>query len=334
MRVGVLGAGVLGTEVGRRLLRSGADAVVLYGEGSSPQRVADRLGNGALASSATVVDGSDPAVYVAERLDVVVLAGPDEVQADQARVALAAGCHVVSVADSGAAVDALLGFDEFAREVRRAVVVGAGVSPGWTTILAAHAASGLDEIDEVSLAVTGTAGPACLERRNAAVRTDAQEWRDGAWVECAARSGAELVWFPEPVGAVDCARGDMSDAVVLRRVLPDVGLISVKTERPEQRPLPRGVRRLTARWARPEAAVGGVRVAVSGRVDGQPVTVVEGMVAATDVAAAVLATEAVRRIVAGDRTGVVTPAELWRPGAALRLGVEAGLVPLVYEGID
>ena len=129
-------------------------------------------------------------------IDLVVLCSPEHRHVDEARAALARGCHVVSLADSAASVSELLSLSEFAREVDRTVVAGAAASPGLSTLLAMHGSTLFERIDEVAIAVTGTAGPACIERRSRANRTEMQEWRDGEWVDCGPRSAPELVFYP------------------------------------------------------------------------------------------------------------------------------------------
>ena len=330
MRVGVIGTGLVGRRAARELvgLPEVGSVVLLTGTTKERARLAESLGSKAAAGPSETVDADS---LTASEVDTVVLCGLDEDQPDLARLALGVGCHVVSVADSVETVDTLFGMDDFAREVDRSVVVGANMSPGWSTVLAWHASTLLDEIDEVSIAVTGSAGPACHERRAKASRTDTQEWRDYEWVECAARSAPELVWFPDPLGAVDCARGDLSEAVLLRRLLPEVPQIAVKMGRPTAHPIPRRVRRLGRRPAPQEA--GGVRVAVSGRTVGQSSTVVYGLLsppAASTAVLAALATRAVHSAPAGVR-GV---AEVLDPVETLRAAAERGVRGLVYEGID
>ncbi len=330
MRVGVIGTGLVGRRAARELvgLPEVGSVVLLTGTTKERARLAESLGSKAAAGPFETVDADS---LTASEVDTVVLCGLDEDQPDLARLALGVGCHVVSVADSVETVDTLFGMDDFAREVDRSVVVGANMSPGWSTVLAWHASTLLDEIDEVSIAVTGSAGAACHERRAKASRTDTQEWRDDGWVECAARSAPELVWFPDPLGAVDCARGDLSEAVLLRRLLPEVPQIAVKMGRPTAHPIPQRVRRLGRRPAPQEA--GGVRVAVSGRTVGQSSTVVYGLLsppAASTAVLAALATRAVHTAPAGVR-GV---AEVLDPVETLRAAAERGVRGLVYEGID
>ena len=69
----------------------------------------------------------------------------------------------------------------------------------------------------------GTAGPACAREHHHALRGWAIGCQDGTWIERPAGSGRELCWFPEPVGARDCYRGEMPDPWLLHRSFPDVG---------------------------------------------------------------------------------------------------------------
>jgi len=332
MRVGLIGTGAVGRRAGRELVaRAEVSELVVVGRSSrAVGRLAESLGPKALGRTVEQIDADSLA---ATGIGVAVVCTPDELQPDHVRAALGARAHVVSVADSSASVDAVLGADDYAREIGRTVVVGAAMSPGWTTLLAAHAAELFDGIDEIAAAVTGVAGPACHERRSQAVRTDTQEWRDGDWAECAARSAPELVWFPEPVGAVDCARGDTADGMLLHRRWPDVPQLVVKLGTTDGRPLPRGVRR----WRRsPEPREpGAVRVAVSGRIDGQPATVVYGLSATPAAATGVLVALAAGSLAAGELApGALPVGEALDPVLVLRAAAERGVRALVYDGGD
>lgn len=338
MRVGLIGTGVVGRRAARELVaRAEVERlVILTGTSKERARLSDSLGPKVEASPAQDLDVE---ALSATGLDAVVLCTPDDVQPDGVRLALEAGCHVVSLADSVESIDAILGVDDYARDVGRAVVLGATLSPGWSTLLARHAAALFDEIDEISIAVTGTAGPACHDRRVRASRADTQEWRDGEWVECSGRSSPELVWFPDPLAAVECARGDLSEALLLRRVLPDVAQLVVKMGRPPARPIPDRVRRFRRSPAVQES--GAVRVAVSGRADGQPATVVYGLLAAPAAATAVLAAIAATALdpapaaeSAAPEPGVHGVAEVLDPVASLATATERGVRAFVYEGID
>lgn len=322
--VAVVGTGVIGRRLATRLLDRGHAVTFAPAVGRDRERLIDVIGPRVELPAATVpLEEAAPAV--------AVLCGPDETQADEARRALAAGCHVVSLADSATAADALLGLADFAAEVGRSVVVGGAASPGCSLLLSAHASTLFTSIDEIAVAVVGTAGPECTERRLGATRSDSQEWRDGDWLDCSARSGVELIWFPDPVGAVDCARGDLSEILLLRRLLPEVPTISVKAERSITTPTPRPRRP----WRRgvPDAP-GSVRVAVSGRAQGAPATVVYATVAPAVVATTALAARCCAAVAAaGDgRVGAVT--DFLDARDALRGLAADGVRSLVFEGID
>ncbi len=87
-------------------------------------------------------------------------------------------------------------------------------------------------------------------------------WHDGQWLERPAGSGRELCWFPEPVGARDCYRGELADPVLLHRSFPDVERISARQSATRRD-------RLTARLPmlsppHPEGGIGALRVEARG----------------------------------------------------------------------
>lgn len=341
MRVGLIGYGAVGRRCGRELvLRPEVSEVVVIGVRSKERRrLADALGGSASSLGIASWSADSVADVVAgASLDAVVLCVPDEVQADLTRVVVASGADVVSLAESAATVDAVLRCDDAARELGRRVVVGATLSPGWSTLLARHAVELFDEVDEITAAFAGVAGPACHEARSTASKTDTQEWRDGSWTEFAARSGPELVWFPDPVGAVDCARGDGGDAVLLHRQWPEVARLVVKLDRPASPSF--SSRRPWARMPEPRD-LGAVRVAVSGRIDTVPNTVVYGVCSPPAAASGVLAclvtaalgsaSDLVENAVAPGAWGV---AEVVAPVPVLRAAAARGVRGLVYQQLD
>ncbi|MCP6177678.1 hypothetical protein NL439_25780, partial [Klebsiella pneumoniae] len=61
-----------------------------------------------------------------------------------------------------------------------------------------------------------------------ALRGVAVDWRDGAWQERRGGTGRELCWFPDPVGAQDCYRAALPDALLLERALPGAERITAR----------------------------------------------------------------------------------------------------------
>jgi len=133
----------------------------------------------------------------------VATALPPALDAAVAGSAVAAGVPVASVGDDEHAVTALLGLDAGARDAGIAVAIGCGLAPGLADVLARHAAGVLDRIDEVHVARSGVAGPTSRASLRRARRGRPAEWQDGVWHR-ERRGAAELVWFPDPVGAREC----------------------------------------------------------------------------------------------------------------------------------
>ena len=159
--------------------------------------------------------------------DVVVMAVPGD-HAPAAAVLAEHGVSVVSVADLLDDTNELLALDDVFRESDATLVVGAAMSPGLSGLIARHLASQLACCDEIHVAVHGTAGPACARQHHRALDGFAPGWHDGEWIERRAGSGRELCWFPEPVGARDCYRAEMTDPLLLHRSFPDAVRISAR----------------------------------------------------------------------------------------------------------
>lgn len=255
MRVVVVGAGAVGARAARTVLDAGGleSLVVVDTDASRAAAVATSLGPPAATGR------WEPEALVS---DVVVLATAGAHHA-MAAAAVDRGSHVVSVADSITDVEALLGLDEVARRRSCSVAVGAGFTPGLTCLLARHAAAEFDSVDEVHVAKAGTGGPACARQHHHALREAAVDWRDGSWERRRPGSGRELCWFPEPVGAQDCYRAGLPDALVLVPSFPGVRRATARVAASRRD-------RFTARLPmlrrpHPEGLLGAARVEVRGR---------------------------------------------------------------------
>lgn len=252
----MLGTGAVGARAARQLLGApGLDDLRLVDpDDGHVAALASSLGPP--ASVATW----DPSTLAAG--DVVVLSMPGP-HAGLARAAIERGASVVSTADSIADVRALLALDDDARRAGATVAVGAGFAPGYTCVLARHAAAGFDSVDEVHVAKAGTGGPACARQHHATLTEEAVDWRDGSWAQRRGGSGRELCWFPDPLGALDCYRAGLPDALVLVPAFPGVARVTARVAASRRD-------RLTARLPmlrqpHPEGLLGAARVEVRGR---------------------------------------------------------------------
>lgn len=326
LTVAVVGVGAVGTRLARQLVSSPQVARVLLRD-ERRDRVDEVVAS--LAEKAVRDDGGylDPV-----EADVVVLCGPAGTHAAAAGTFLRRDQPVVSTGDAVEDVTGLLALDAEARERGGHVVVGAGFAPGLTDVLARHAAATFDEVTEVHVAKTGTAGPACARSHHRALGREALDWRDGGWVRRPGGSGRELCWFPDPVGAQDCYRGALADGLLLVPAFPSAQRVTARMAATRRD-------RLTARipMLRPPHAEGGpgaVRVEVRGRRGTAREAMVLGVMDRPSVAAGAVAAEAVLAVGRGDldRVGAAGLAELVAAVPFLDALRHRGVRAAVFEG--
>jgi hypothetical protein len=244
--------------------------------------------------------------------DIVVLATPGP-QASRAADLLAAGTHVVCTAGALDDVREMLELDAAARASGASIVVGAAVAPGLSGLLARTLAERLERCDELHIAAHGTAGPACAREHHRALAGWAVGWHDGEWIERAAGSGRELCWFPEPVGARDCYRGELADPILLRRSFHGLERISARQSATRRDRLTARLPMLSPPHA--EGGIGALRVEARGyRSDGAREALILGIAELVGTATAAVASAMVSVIAAGDREGgVVTTSDVTVP---------------------
>jgi saccharopine dehydrogenase-like NADP-dependent oxidoreductase len=263
----ILGAGAVGARAARQLVEAADVDEVLIADPNAARRAAVVASTGAKAR-----DGGDGTP--SGRIDGVVLAGPNGAHVGAARTHLALGRPVVSCADGVADVEGLLDLGPEATARGVTVVAGAGFSPGLTCLLARHAAARFEVVDEIHVARSGTGGPSCAAAHHRALSGTALDWRDGGWQRRPGGSGRELSWFPDPIGAEDCYRAELPDALLLVPAFPGVDRVTARLAATRRD-------RITAhlpmlRKPHPEGLVGAVRVEVRGKRAGVQDVVVLG----------------------------------------------------------
>lgn len=257
MRVAVIGLGAVGTRAARQLASTDAVHKVLLRD-RRPGRtdeVADSLGAKAVRPRDGHQDLPDA--------DVVVLATPAGHHVDVAATYVRRGIPVVSTSDAVDDVTGLLdlGPEADARDVTLAV--GVAFAPGLTCVLARLAADELEAVDEIHVSRLGTGGPACARQHHRSLGGTAIDWRDGGWHRRPAGSGRELNWFPDPIGAADCYRAELPDALLLVPAFQGVGRVTARMAATRRDRLTSRLPML--RRPHPEAGLGAVRVEVRGR---------------------------------------------------------------------
>lgn len=331
----VVGVGAVGVRAARQLVAAGIEVVVHDRRQERAVAVAESLG-----ATASVLDG-DPAEASAATggpggfggFGVAVLCHGTDAHAPLAATLLRRGVPVVSAADDPDDVDDLLDLDAEATERGLPVIVGAGFAPGLSCLLAAHAATTFDRVEEIHVARAGTGGPACAQRHHRALGGLALDWRDGGWERRAAGSGRELCWFPDPIGGRDCYRAGLVEPRLLVRAFPTVDRVTARVAANRRD-------RLTSRlpMLRPPHTDGGpgaVRVELRGERTGQGrAVVVYGAMEVPSAAAGAVAARAAEVVLDGGtrRAGAGGVAELLEPLPMLRALADRGIKGAAFTG--
>lgn len=329
----VVGLGAVGVHAARqlaatpgieRVLVTDADrkrADALAEEGGSRVEVVDwKVGTG-LPSETTVVVPALPA-------------GPHFALVE---AAVEAGVPAVSGVDTPKAIRGLLDLDSAAAAAGVPVVIGAGLAPGLSEILARQAADSLDTADEVDVARYGTTGRAARRATRHSSWGRGLELDHGTWANPRAGTSRRLVYFPEPVGPYDCRRAANGAPVLLARAIPGLRRATVRyamrpldrvTGRPVARRVPSG-RGLGALWVEVRGARGAARELLT-------LGVVDDMAAA---AGAVLASAAAVTLALVPGVDVPSPgvagvAEVASPRALLSDLARRGVRAARFEGAD
>ena len=321
MRALVVGAGAVGARAVRQLVESDDVDEVLVADTDEARQAAIVESSGDKATAGA----SDAAA------DAVLLATPSGSHAALARPHLDAGRPVVSTSDSIGDVQDLLALDGLARERGVALVAGAAFSPGYTCVLARHAATSFTSVREVHVARSGTGGPACARQHHDALTGQSIDWRDGEWLHRTAGSGRELCWFPDPIGPEDCYRAELPDALLLVPGFPGVERVTARLAATRRDRLSAHLPML--RKPHPEGLVGAVRVEVRGIRDGITDALVLGALDRPAVAAGATAALAVRWAVAGRLpAGAAGLVAVDDPVAFLSELVVVGIKAALFEG--
>lgn len=245
-----------------------------------------------------------PADRLPGEVVAVAAAVPHDLDAPVLSRALEAGVPGISCGEEPGAVRQVLDTAPAAIERGAPAIVGAGVAPGLSELLAAHAAGLLDEVDEIHVARCGVAGPASLGRLHRSARGRAEEVDGGAWVSAPAGRSRRLVYFPDPVGPHDCRR---VESAVPRLLVDALGPLRRVTARQALRARDRLPLALVARSG---DGLGAVHVEVRGRRGESRELVTLG---AVDHLAVMAGT--VLAVAAAAAAGLVPGLDVVRPGA-------------------
>jgi hypothetical protein len=329
----LVGTGAVGVRAARQLVDTpGVERLLVVGRDKSRSaEIASALGPTAHAVE------HRPGDPMPSDIAAVAAALPTGVDVPLARRAVAAGVPFASTVDDAAGIAELAMLDGDGRAAGVVVAAGCGLAPGLACVLARHAAGALDRIDEIHVARFGTAGRASAASLRRARREPVREWRDGRWH--AERGDAELVWFPDPVGAREC-EPVTGGARLLLDAFPGVQRITFRVGEPPPR-------RFTFAFAqRGDAATwGSTRVEVWGWRGHTRESLVYGVIDRTAVAAGTvlaltaahlagaLPAIAARGGTSGNAGGVHGLAALVEPAPFLAELARRGVKAAVFEGV-
>ena len=266
--IGIFGAGVVGARVAESLSIESQTSIAVY---DSSQIVAQRLAR-RLSETNSLIKATNRSEL--HRAKVVVLAGPSP-HTPVAKEFLGKGVSIVSTSDDIADCLNLLSLSELATENKATLIIGSASSPGMSGLLVRNLSKAFDSIDEVHIALHGTGGPSCAHQHHRALSGQSIGWHDGEWLRRPAGSGRELCWFPEPVGAYDCYRGELPDPLLIKRAFPELVRVTARVSATRRD-------RVFARLPmlippRAEGGMGGLRVEVRGTKNGERVVDVVGV---------------------------------------------------------
>ncbi|CAB4946012.1 unannotated protein [freshwater metagenome] len=266
----LVGVGALGARAGRQLgATRGIDRIL----------VADRRPDRAEALRKFLGAKAETVEWSARRplppgVDAVACALPAGDDVPLVIAALESGVPIATSGDNQESIATLLRLNYEALASGVAVLAGCGLAPGLSDVLAAHAATLLDTVDEIHVSRAGVAGPdseASMRRLHSERPT---EVIGGVMSEVRRRSTHELIWFPEPVGDKEC---ELIGAGVglLHKSFPSADRITMRAVEPEPR---------STGWFRrndPGDNWGATRVEVWGRIGNARVPVIYGSVGRT-----------------------------------------------------
>ena len=267
--------------------------VWLVGSGVVGRRVSRFLGH--LHPSS--LDPRSPTLDAVQPGDVAVLVsgGP---HAPAAADLIRRGVAVVTAGDDLSDCRNLLDLEDLALSAGVPLVIGAAMSPGLSGLIVRSLVDSLTSCSEIHIAFHGTAGPACARSYHRSLSGQSVVVREGAMRTAPGGSGRELLWFPEPVGPMDCYLAEIASPLLLHRSLPNVDRVTVRRSA-------RRRDRVTARLPmlrspHSEGGVGALRVEVRGiDADGRRRSMVQGVAEQVGTASAAVAATFVEAVVAG-----------------------------------
>ena len=247
MKILVLGgAGAMGTVTVRDLAESPDVSNVIVGDVSIEKANQLKSLVGSEKVSVRRVDVSNGAglVEAMKEADAVANATPYHLNVQIMKAAMKAGKNLTDLGGVYYTTLKQLELNEEAKEAGISVVLGCGLAPGTTDILAKYGADKLDAVDEVHIKYGEVNRTPAKYKWN--FRTVLEEYttgpviyQNGEYKKIPPFSGKQIVKFPEPIGERPCCYGLYSGVATLPRTIGKgvkvVDCLMVHREEDEQR---------------------------------------------------------------------------------------------------
>lgn len=245
----VAGDGNTGMYAARQLAATpGFDRIILAAPGRRARPSVDDGNDSIEALDWTVASALPPGV------DIVISASSARTGAAMVNAAIEAGVDAVVGAGDAHGVRSLLDLAPVASAAGSRVVVGAGLAPGLSEVLASYGAGTLDRVTDVHVARYRPA-PGENGRAPKGPWSTAFEIRAGAPVTVRSGLGRRMVPFPPPIGLADARTIPTAVPLLMARILPGVEHVT------SRQAIGRARRRNTRNGAR---GVGAIHVEIRG----------------------------------------------------------------------
>ena len=240
MHIVVLGgAGVMGSASVRDLVQSKISRVTVadYNIEAAERLAAELLDEFEKTDvSAQFVDANDQAslIKIMKTADAVASAiGPFyKFGSKVVKAAIEAGVNLVDICDDADATLEAFKLDREAEKAGVSIVVGLGMSPGLTNILAKCGSNKMDAVEEIRTSwVVGAldpGGPADVEHGFHMLTGNVPTFKDGQWIDVPAGSEKETVEFLPPIGKVEVYHVGHPEPVTLPRFVKGVKTVTNK----------------------------------------------------------------------------------------------------------
>jgi saccharopine dehydrogenase-like NADP-dependent oxidoreductase len=206
----ILGSGVVGRHATEFLAGSQWISNILLGDIflEKAKRVASSLPSDKVSIQKINAGNFDQVLEVLKGKDLVINSALPEFNLTVMKAALECGAHYIDLVTSGLNEQTSL-CDEF-KDANLLALLGFGVSPGLTNMLARKSADQLDRLYEIHLLIRGPGGGKFRDYPFAPIfspKTFLEEWlspaliyKNGEFKKLPPLSGEEVFRFPEPIG--------------------------------------------------------------------------------------------------------------------------------------